>query len=571
MHRSASLPQLTGWMALSLASCTANISSTDRAPGPPGETPPSMSGAGGSAGAATGSGPLDPETGLPETCANASEMSAPAPLTRLTNREYRNTLTDLFPEAKLEAPSLPVENKDDGFDNVAKNQAPTAAWVEGYFKQAGSVARTVGASVVSACPASDDACVEAAILELAERVFRKPLETGERTRLTSLLTDATTRWGRAKGVEVALRGLLQTPQFLYRLEHGVAEPGKQAAPLSGYELAARLSYLLWDTMPDDELYAAASSGALADVDNLEAQARRLLESPRAHEAVAVFHAQWLRFEKMATLSKSPELFPSFDAATADALRASTERFVELAFWEKRSLDAFLTSTSLFANAALAPLLGVRATGSELTEVQAPPDQRAGILTQPGLLAGFAHETVGSPVLRGVFVLDRLLCSAPPPPPPDVPPAPTSDSAGSPTTTRQKFEQHLNTPACSACHKTIDGIGFGFENYDAVGQYRTEEAGIAVDATGQLLGTLDADGPFTGAVELGQRLAQSKQTQACVARYWYRYAFGLSNADVDACSLYPVVRDFEARGRDLPELVLAIVRSNSFRTRKAVSP
>jgi hypothetical protein len=324
-------------------------------------------------------------------------------------------------------------------------------------------------------------------------------------------------------------------------------------------------------MPDATLAAAAASGSLSQPAELEAQARRLLTSPRAHEAVAVFHGQWLRFEKMATLSKSPALFPAFDEATAAALRASTERFVEAAFWEQRTLDAFFTSPTVYANASLSPLLGVAASGSELSPVQGPAGQRAGILTQPGLLAGFAHETVGSPVLRGVFVLDRLLCAEPPPPPPDVPPPPTSDQAGPATTTRQKFEQHLTNAACQACHRTIDGIGFGFENYDAVGAYRTEENGLPVDASGELLGTLDVDGPFQGAVELGRRLATSKQAQACVTRHWYRYAFGLADGDVNTCALLPVVRDFQASGLDLQELVVALVTSSSFTTRPAVLP
>jgi hypothetical protein len=308
---------------------------------------------------------------------------------------------------------------------------------------------------------------------------------------------------------------------------------------------------------------------LAEPAELEAQARRLLAAPAARQAVALFHSQWLRFEKMATLVKSETLFPSFDVATADALRASTELFVDAAFWEQRSLKGFLTSPTVYANASLAPILGVAASGSELHAVQGPASQRAGILTQPGLLAGFAHETAGSPVLRGVFVLDRLLCAKPLPPPPDVPPAPAGDESGPASTTRQKFEQHLNSPVCSACHKTIDGIGFGFENYDAVGAYRTEESGNPVDASGEVVGSLDADGSFNGAVELGERLAGSKQAQACVSRYWYRYAFGLADGDVNACALLPVVRDFQASGLDLQELVVAIVRSSSFRTRPAL--
>ena len=560
----------SGWLALLALTlgCTANISGHEGEGSLGAGGAAAAGGSAGSAGTPLGQGPLDPETGLPSDCAAAGDLAAAAPLTRLTNREYLSTLGDLFPSAGLATTTLPTESKDDGFDNVGKNQSPTPVWVEAYFEQAGAVAGSVAAGVIAACGPSDAACAETALLGLAERVFRKPVADDERARLVAVLGEATTKWGLAKGAEVALRGLLQTPQFLYRLELGVPQAGTTALSLSPHELASRLSYLLWDSMPDDALRASAGSGALSQPAELEAQARRLLGAPRARQAVALFHSQWLRFEKMATLSKSPTLFPTFDVATADALRASTERFVDAAFWEQRSLDAFLTSPTVYANASLAPILGVAASGSELAAVAAPAGQRAGILTQPGLLAGFAHETAGSPVLRGVFVLDRLQCAKPLPPPPDVPPAPTADESGPAATTRQKFEQHLNSPVCSACHKTIDGIGFGFENYDAVGAYRTEEAGIPVDASGQVLGSLDADGAFNGAVELGTRLAGSTQTQACVARYWYRYAFGLADGDINACALYPVVRDFQASGRDLQELVVAIVRSSSFRTRPA---
>jgi hypothetical protein len=495
-------------------------------------------------------------------------LVAAAPLTRLTNREYENTLDDLFPAAALPVPTLPAETKDDGFDNVGKNQSPTAVWIEGYFEHARAVASSVAASLVMGCGASDAPCVEAALLALTERVFRKPATGEERARLVGLFTNANSKWGLTTAAEVAVRGLLQAPHFLYRLEQGTPSAGSTPLPLTGHELASRLSYLLWDSMPDAELSASAAAGTLSQVAELEAQARRLLASPRARDAVAVFHSQWLRFEKMAVLSKSEAFFPGFDSATADALRASTERFVDAAFWEQRSLESFLTSPTVYANASLGPILGVVVSGNELIATAGPAGQRAGILSQPGLLAGFAHETASSPVLRGVFVLDRLLCSKTPPPPPDVPPAPTSDDNGVGATTRQKFEQHLNTPACDACHKSIDGIGFGFENYDAIGAYRTEENGIPIDASGQIVGSLDADGPFQGAVELGTRLAASKQTQACVARYWYRYAFGLADGDVNACALLPAVQGLQASGGDMQELLLAIVKSSSFRARPA---
>ncbi len=554
-----------------LLGCTANISDQQNPPlSGVGLQSGGGAAAGGSAAGGVAAGPIDPKTGLPDSCASRTDLAAPAPLARLTNREYDNTLHALFPAASLPATSLPTESKDDGFDNVARDQAPTAVWVEGYFNQATAVAASVGKAVTAAC-ANNANCAGDAVLALAQRVFRKPLADDERTRLRALFDAGSAQWGVQTGAELAVRGMLQTPQFLYRLELGLPAAGKAAAALAPYELASRLSFLLWDSMPDDALFAVAASGALTQPAELETQARRLLAAPAAHPAVAAFHAQWLRFEKMTTLTKSPSLYPGFDDKTAAALRGSTDRFVESAFWEKRTLGNFLTSSTVFANQSLAPLYGVSATTAELTPVDAPAGQRSGILTQAGLLAGFGHETVGSPVLRGVFVLDRLLCAKPAAPPPNVPPPPTADSGGTPTTTRQKFAQHSNSPLCKACHETIDGIGFGFEGYDAIGQFRSTENGLPVDTSGELHGTLDADGTFNGAVELGQRLAQSKQTQACVSRYWYRYAFGLGETDVDACALTPIVKGFQDSGQDLQELVVALIKSSSFRTRPAITP
>jgi hypothetical protein len=198
-------------------------------------------------------------------------------------------------------------------------------------------------------------------------------------------------------------------------------------------------------------------------------------------------------------------------------------------------------------------------------------QRAGILTQAGLLASFAHETSDAPVLRGVFVLSRLLCSAPPPPPPNIP-ALVEAMPGDPAkTTRQRLEETHTGATCRGCHDAIDGIGFAFEHYDAVGAYRDQDSGLPVDSTGELTGTLDSDGPFNGAVELGQKLSQSAQVQACVAKQWTRYALGSTLTAVDTCAVKEATDRLAATGGDLQEALTALVASDSFRTRTVTLP
>jgi len=251
---------------------------------------------------------------------------------------------------------------------------------------------------------------------------------------------------------------LQAPQFLYRVEVGSGAAQNGFAALSPYEMASRLSYFLWDSMPDATLMTAADGGQLGTADQLELQARRMFTDPRAHATVANFHRQWLRFEKLNNLVKDTSVFPQWNANVASAMVDSVKKFVEHEFWDEGTLDAFLTDHPVDVNDALASIYGGAPPGSTAMQlVAADPAQRAGVMTQAGLLAGFAHDVYDSPVLRGVFVLDRLLCAAPPPPPANVNLTLPATVTG-PMTTRQMFEQTHEQGTCASCHHQIDGIG-----------------------------------------------------------------------------------------------------------------
>lgn len=553
---------------------------------PPPAMPYSNPGARADSGAAAAA---DAGTGAPKVYAGScpdAPLSAANPLSRLTNTEYRNTLRTLLPQLSLPELALPTDLTVEGFDNNAKAQTPSPALVEQYKASAEAVADAVAAEIDAVLPcasrsAADPAgCAAQLIDDFVTRAYRRPLQAEERARYLALFERANAAYGFAPAIGMVVQATLQSPGFLYRVELGT-EPREGVRPLSGHELASRLSYFFWDDMPDAELLDAAASGALDDATGLENQARRLLADPRARPAIASLFHQWLRFEKMERMPKSSERFPQWNDQVADALRRGTERFVEHVFWDMNgSLSALLTDTQSFVDEQTAPLYGLSddvtanlVGQAGLTAVQTNGDQRSGILTQAGLLAAFAHETTDSPVLRGVFVMDRLLCSAPPPPPPGVTGSilETDQTAGQVLTTRDRIALTHENGECASCHHTIDGIGFGFSHYDASGRWRDTDNGLDVDATGWIEYTQDADGPFDGAVELGQRLAQSAQVSECASAQWYRYALGLGAADVDSCALAPIAQRFADTDGSLQELMIAIATSDAFRNRTEVEP
>ncbi|HKU39693.1 MAG TPA: DUF1592 domain-containing protein [Polyangiales bacterium] len=514
----------------------------------------------------------------PSTC--QAQTAAPAPLARLTNQEYRNTVADLFEGLTLPEISLPTDNVVEGFDNNAKAQTPSPALIEAYRAGAQALGAAVLANKAAVLPcqpatASQEAsCGEQWISSFAPRVYRRPISAEEKTRLLTFFNASRSAYGFDTAVSMLVQGMLQSPQFLYRPELGAAAKSGRA-PLTGYEIASRLSYFFWDTMPDEELLDAAASGKLESAAGVASQARRLLDDPRARPAVASFHRQWLRFDKMDAMQKDTSMYPGWNAQVAEALRSSAAKFVEHVFWElDGSLEALLTDHGAYVNDDIAGIYGLSKPGSaNLVWRDTDPTRRSGVLTQAGLLAGFAHETTDSPVLRGVFVMDRFFCMPPPPPPPGVTGSVTDETApgATPMTTRDRFALTHESGTCATCHHAIDGFGFGFSHYDAVGGWRDTENGVAVNAKGWVSNTRDANGEFDGAVELGQRMAQSTQVSECVSAQWFRYALGLGSEDADACTVAQIGEALQDNAGDLREVLIATVSSDAFRHRPEVTP
>ncbi len=525
----------------------------------------------------------DPEVAQPPPSGGSeglvcSELTpGPSPLRPLTRDEYDRTIEDLLGDVSTPARSFPAENEVLGFRNNADANLANPLLVEQYMNAAESLALSATSDrldLVAPCPSGDQtACGRSFVRDLGSRAYRRPISDAETTTLDALF-DSFLPMGYAKAVEVTLAAVLQSPQFLYRIDTWRAPTAETGAiPLGPYELASRLSYLLTGSMPDAELFAAAAEGRLVTAEEVELQARRLIESPRARDVMRSFHEQWLGLSLLDGVARIADDVPPPPEGMADpelvlSWRESFRRFLDHAVWEQGTINALLTSPMLFVDQKLAPLYGESAPAEDFLGVERP-DQRAGLLTQPALLALLAHADQSAPVLRGVFVRERMMCIEiiPPPPGINVVPPPVDPTA----TTRERFAQHTADPTCAGCHQLIDGLGFGFERYDQFGRYRAEENGLPVDESGEVVGTEDPelDGPYVGARELSNRLALSSRVRDCLATSFYRFAMGRTETEADQCSLDQVKQRFADSQGAFSELLVGVTLSDAFRYRAAL--
>ena len=342
--------------------------------------------------------------------------------------------------------------------------------------------------------------------------------------------------------------------------------------LTGYELASRLSYFLWDSMPDDDLFAAAGAGSLVDADGVREQVERMLASPKAEETIAAFHTQWLGVAELEHVEKNPEMFPGYDSTLAASMKKDVADFARWVMLEGDGrLDTLLTANmTLTDDPRLLELYGVTPPPGHVagTPIELPADQRAGLLTMPGVMAEHAHPDQSSPIHRGVMIRQNFFCQQLPPPPPDVDDAPPSPDPNA--TTRERFAQHTSDPSCAGCHVLIDPLGFGLEGYDAVGAFRTqEESGLAIDDSGEITAT-DVNGTFFGGVELAGLLSQSGVVRECVSRQWFRYALGRIESEADDCSIETIAKTFDESNYDVRVLLREITLSTAFRFRKGAA-
>ena len=492
--------------------------------------------------------------------------AAPSPLRRLTNEEYDNSVRDLLGDTARPAQSFPPDEETAGFETNSVSPV-TPALVERYLSAAEAV--SAGAAgrldVLAPCPAGDakDACAARFVERFGRGAFRRPLVERERAALLALYAGEAGRSSHERALQLVIEAVLQSPSFLYRVEL-VGAPGAASRPLSGYEVATRLSFFLWASTPDDALLDAASTGALDTADGVEAAARRLLRDPRAVDGVRSFHRQWLGLRELDTLSRDAHAHPGFTPSLRHAMSEETLRFASHATLAGGDVvKALLTGARSFVDPALARHYGLpppEAAGFTLVDL--PRGQRAGLLTHASVLTVHASAEDASPILRGKFVREKLLCQPVPPPPPNV--AISLPKPNPTETKKERFARHRLAPSCASCHRMMDPIGFVFEHYDSTGAWRERDGASAVDAVGELTGAGDVDGAIDGAPALGERLAKSDRVRRCVATQWLRAALGRSERAEDAPSFDAAYESFSRSGFDARELVVAITRSDAFR-------
>lgn len=499
----------------------------------------------------------------------------PTDLRRLTAAQYDNTIRDLF-GADLNASAEFAPDERVGPFKSNSSAPVVELQVEQYMDAAEAVAEYAVGDLGALLPCDptamgEEACAETFVREFGPRALRRPLTEEYIDRLMAVYAEGRAQADFANGIRVLIAGILQSPYFLYHVEFGTepAEPGSEVVPLTDYELASRLSYFLWNTMPDAELFAAAQAGELGSEEGLAAQVDRMLSDPRMADAVENFHVQWLGVDEIESVEKDLSVYPQYDEALAAAMKAETADFARHVVLEgDASLTTLLTGDfTVTDDPALLALYGVSLPeGHQAGDlVPLPAGERAGLLTQAGVMASLAHANQTSPIHRGVMVRANILCQPLPPPPPDVDDVPPDPDPNA--TTRERFEQHNSDPKCAGCHQMIDPIGFGFEHYDGVGAYRLTEGELPIDASGRLIAT-DVDGEFEGAVELAQMLSRSEQVQQCFARQWFRYAFGRNETDSDECSTRDLELTFAESEGDVLILLRALITSDAFRYRRA---
>lgn len=509
-----------------------------------------------------------------ECAGNKTCEGEESPLRRLTNREYLNTVRDLLGITSDPTGAFEAESVVDGFENNATTQLATEPIARQYFLAARALADEVSSRIQELAPCDagrgETACAGTFVAEFGKRAFRRPLLDGEKALYEGLYARVReTGASHTEGLSSVLQALLASPPFFYRFEltgrlQGPQNPG-ELAKLSGWEIASRLSYFLWQTMPDTELMTAAEQGRLSSKEEIVAQARRLLQAPRGKEVVHRFLGQWLELEGLGEIEKDEKVFPQFTDKVRKELAAEAEAFVDHVFWEKKGrLQDLLTAPVTFRNGALATFYGDGlGAGDRLVMVDLSRSKRRGLLGTGAMAAKLASISDSDPVERGQFVRERLLCGFIPDPPDGV--LEVAPPVNPEHTKRERFAVHTNIKGCDSCHKLIDPIGLALENYDGIGRWRDTEKGKPIDTSGTWAPE-DGGKSFRDGTEMLAQLAASPRVYDCAVKTWFRFAMGRSEIKSDLPALAGLYDRFRDSGADMHALVMDLVQSTAFTSR-----
>jgi hypothetical protein len=475
---------------------------------------------------------------------------AAAPIARLTADEIANTLDDLYGVVE----DAPREIGAEGGSIAAYGPVEAIA----AFQRAQAVVAEIA---LDPCAGDRAACTDDLVRTEGRRIFRRPLTEDEVGRYAAAANAASTY---EEGARVVLGAMLASPHFLYRAERGDPSRAEGALlPLTDHEVASRLSYALWDSMPDETLLSAADAGELRTPEQIDTQARRMLEHPRARAVVVGFHRYWLGAAETEHVFRDAIEYPAFDEALPSAWIEETDRFVEHVVFEgPGTLAELMTASYTFAPVDAAAIYD--AVPDADGRVELPPGQRAGLLTQSTLLATRAPDERVSALYRGAFIYRKVLCAPLPSPPRDIPPLPEADPSAS---LREQIETMTSVTPCVTCHQSFNDLGFALGHYDALGAYRDTDANDRpVDARVELASPGDLEGvSVDGAVELAQALADSEALRDCYVDTWFRYLAGrpLERTE-EANTRTSLQTDFEETDRNVRDLLVALVTSDAFR-------
>ncbi|MCY1063878.1 DUF1592 domain-containing protein [Nannocystis sp. RBIL2] len=515
----------------------------------------------------------DPTEGTDPTDGGGEEFApAPARLRLLLARQYRSSVAYLLGDAAAAVVETPPDSALNGFESIGAAQlALNDQAVDTYEKSARKVASAADDAILASyhtcvpTGADDEACHKEFVANFGRVAWRRSLTQAEIDRYGAVGRDAALAFGNwESGREYAVAGLLQSPYFLYQVEVGEPDPDDPAQRvLTGVELATRLSFFLLDTTPTRELIDLGEGDGLATADSVRAVAWTMLETPAARGALGGFFAEVLRLRTLEALPKDPATFPAWSPALGTAMREEALKLIDdIAFTREADFRDFLDAPYTFANGPLAALYGLipdpAVLGDTWQQFDLPVDsKRGGLLGQGGFLAAYAHISSTSPTLRGKFVREVLMCQGIPAPPPDVvTELPVGEDY---PTMRDRLAEHQTNPSCSGCHKLMDDIGFGLENFDGIGVFRLVENGVTLDT----VSNLDGLGEFDGARELGGLLRESPAVTRCLVRNLFRHATGHLEVPGEAEALKDLDQAFEDNEYRMKELLAELVASPAF--------
>jgi len=504
-----------------------------------------------------------------------------AQLRRLTHSQYNHTVRDLLGDQTRPAMQFPPEDFVNGFLNQSRGQSLSPLLEEAYSNAAEKLARSAFRGgdthgLVSCKPSPE--CGKRFVREFGRKAFRRPLETEEQQRYESLLEKEPDF---LKGAQLVVEAMLQSPNFLFWINTTASDSKWKA-----WATASRLSYSLWDTMPDAELFAAAERGELATRAGVEKQVRRMLADPRAHESLDEFVSQWLRFDRLTTASKDRRKFPYFTRETANAMITEARTFVSDLVWNDGNFMDLFTANYGYVSPELARIYGVPAPARDFERVAFPANsERAGILGQGLFLALTAKPEDSSPTARGLFVREQFLCQHVPDPPPGVNTNLPPVTEAKPQTNRDRMSEHTTNASCATCHKLMDAVGFGLEKFDAVGARREQmilefrkksdededEDGkhpipkriitLPLNTNAYVAGIPNSE--FSSPQQLGAVLANSSACQECVVKQYFRFQAGRSETAADRPLIRWATDDFRNSGFRFKELILSLVLFREF--------